>query len=372
MRRRPTLVLRLGLLASTCPIAVVAPRMFAQMPGSTVPATTRLLGTLTGRTSTSLTVKPDSGDAVTIALTPETSVLSLAPGSTDLKSAQPATVADLEENDRVLVLLSPGAGSPTARRVLLMKSTAIVAQQQKVQQQWRQSRGGVVTSVDPAAGSVTLQLSGRTLAVSTSPTTLFRQYAPGSVRFEDAKRSTLGAIQAGDQVRVRGTMTSPSTLAADELVFGAFLQLAGQLTSVDLSASQLVLRDSKTKALVNVTLTPHTEVRSLPPALAEQLAAQSTAAGHRVPAAHDAAAGAAGQHASDPAEAISQLPSLSLSSLKTGDSVLLVATAGPNKSNTATTVLTGVAPILTAMEGGGAATSLTAWSLGGGSATSSE
>ncbi len=54
-------------------------------------------------------------------------ILQLAPGSTDLKSAQAITLADIAVGDRVLVTGKAGddAGSLMASRVILMKSTDI-------------------------------------------------------------------------------------------------------------------------------------------------------------------------------------------------------------------------------------------------------
>ncbi len=342
----------------------------AQAAPAVAPAGTRVLGTLVTRTPAALTVKPDSGDAVTVALTPETSVLRLPPGSTDLKSAEPASLSDLDPSDRVLVLLTAGAPSPTARRVLVMKGGAIAAQQQSAQQGWAHSRGGVVEAVDATTGTITLQSGGRPLTITTTPATIVRRYAAGSVRFEDAKRTQLNSVQVGDQLRVRGAASQPSTIAADELVFGSFTQIAGQITSVDAATAKLVVQDSKTKAPVTVTLGDHTEVRQLTPELAGKLAARSMAhgSGHTGGAAHPGSAPGAPSASTppaDPAEAIAQLPTLPVSTLKPGDAVLLVATSGADAVNTAVSVLTGAAPVLAALESGGGSTSLSAWSLGG-------
>ena len=357
------------LLLSVSPLSYQA----AAQATPSAPSGTRVLGTLLTRTSTSLTVKPDSGVPVTLALTPETSVLRLPPNSTDLKTAEPATLSDLDPADRVLVLLASDASSPTARRVLVMKGGALAAQQQTAQQGWAHSRSGVVEAVDNATGTITLKSGGRSQTINTTPSTIVRRYAAGSVRFEDAKRTSLSSVQAGDQLRVRGSSTSPATISADELVFGSFTQLAGQVTSVDPATSQLVLQDAKAKSPVTVVLGDHTEVRHLTPELARQLAARSRATGHG--SAHQASAvGAqptAAQPPADPAEAIAQLPTLPASSLKAGDAVLLVATSGADHVVTAVSVLTGAAPVLAAMESGGGTTSLSAWSLGG-AETSSE
>lgn len=366
-RRLSLLLAPVALSCGSLLLPVVVPgHVLAQAPA----AASRVLGTLVSRTDSSLTIKPDTGDAVTVALLPETSVLRLPPGSTDLKTAEPATLSDLEPSDRVLVLLSSGAASPTARRVLVMKGGAIAAQHQSAQEGWAHSRGGVVELVDGAAGTVTLRSGGRPLTVTTTPNTVIRRYAAGSVRFEDARRTDLNAVKPGDQLRVRGSGTPPAPLVADEIVFGAFTQIAGVVTSFDPATSQLVLRDTKTKAPVTVKVGDHTELRHLTPELAKTLAARSEASGHGAAHGSTAAspAGAAAPPA-DPAEAIAALPTLPASSLKAGEPILLVATSGAGEGTTAVSILTGAAPVLAAMESGGGSTSLSAWSLGGAEAS---
>ncbi len=67
---------------------------------------------------------------------------------------------------------------------------------------------GSSSSVDAAAGTVTISMTGfggkKTVTVHTSASTIIRRYAPDSVKFDDAKISTLQEIHPGDQLRARG------------------------------------------------------------------------------------------------------------------------------------------------------------------------
>ena len=64
---------------------------------------------------------------------------------------------------------------------------------------------------------------------------------------------------------------------------------------------------------------------------------------------------------------LSRLPAETLSGLKTGEAVMIVATSSQPGKATAVTLLAGVEPILAAQPAGQAMT-LTPWSLGGGDA----
>ena len=113
-----------------------------------------------------------------------------------------------------------------------------------------------------------------------------RRYAGGSVRFADAKVSTIAEIQKGDQLRVRGTKSADgSTITADELVTGMFKNYSGLIAAVDATAGTVTLKDLTTKKSVTVAVGANSDVRRIPPMMAERVAARMKGTG---------AAGAAG------------------------------------------------------------------------------
>lgn len=389
------------------------------------PAVQSSVGTVKSIGSGTLSLSTDKGDTVTVNLPGNVRVLQLAPGSTDLKTAQPAAVGDIAEGDRVLVSGRAGdAGGVIALRVVLMKGTAIAQNNATRQQDWqRRGSGGMVDAVDPAAHTVTITSGTHKETVTTTSNTIFRRYAPGSVKFEDASLSKLDDIQPGDQVRVRGDKSSDNTsIAADEIVSGAFRNVAGLVTRVDPGANTVTVNDLSTKRPVTITIAADSDLRSLPPEMAArfvarsrggaagtgaagtgtraagtrtpgQSAAQSTAtpataaaapgarpgyaaaagstadaaAGERTPGSRPAGAG--GARGGDLSQVISRLPKASLADLKPGEAVMVVA-SGANASGsglTAVTLLSGVEPLLAASPGGGTNSfSISPWSLGGG------
>ena len=106
----------------------------------------------------------------------------------------------------------------------------------------------------------------RNIVVHCSKTTVIRRYAPDSVKFDDAKPSTLQEIHPGDQVRARGERSADRTeLNAEEIVSGSFRNVAGTVNSVDASSSTLSVQDVLSRKAVLVKVTADSQLRHLLP-----------------------------------------------------------------------------------------------------------
>ncbi|MBS1798210.1 MAG: hypothetical protein JSS95_00140 [Acidobacteria bacterium] len=375
--------------------AVAAPRVVAQAPAA-APAATRQIGTVKAIAGNSVTLAADSGAQTSVTVADGAKILQLAPGSTDLKSAQPITLGDITAGDRVLVT-GKGAddGSFTATRVILMKSTDIAQKNEQEKADWqRRGSGGIVSAVN--GQTITISSGTRKVAVETGPTTKFRRYAGDSVKFEDAKPGTLAQVQTGDQLRVRGNKSEDgATIQADEIVSGSFKNLSGLIATIDHAAGTLTMKDLATKKTVTVSVTSNSDLRKLPPEMAARLAARERggaaaagANGDGAPRAGGGASPAAGAPAEgagregrgpagpggaarpgggDLAQMLSRLPTETVGDLKVGEAVMVVASqpdAGTS-TMTAVTMLSGVEPILAASTGAPAMT-LSPWNMGGG------
>jgi co-chaperonin GroES (HSP10) len=363
-------------------LPVCGAALIAQAPAPASAAAARQLGTVTTVAGSSLTLKTDAGAAVVVSVADGARILQLAPGSTDLKAAQAITLADIAVGDRVLVTGKAGddAGAFAASRVILMKSTDIAQKHEMEQADWqKRGTGGIVSAV--GAGTLTVSVGAKKIAVTTSGTTLFRRYAGDSVKFEDAKPGTLTQIQVGDQLRVRGAKSEDgSSIQAEEVVSGSFKNLAGLIITIDATHGTLTLKDLATKKTVTVTVTENSNVRTLPPQAAAMFAARakdgaSSPGGTPAPGAgQGGASGAArpggmGRSAGgDLSQLVSRLPNKTIADLKVGDAVMIVASQpDPGSANvTAVTLLSGVEPILAATPSGGPAMTLSPWSLSGG------
>ena len=138
-------------------------------------------------------------------------LLRIEPGQKTLAGASPFSLADLQAGDRVMARGSAGAdgNSLAATMLVAIKGADIAQKQEQEQADWQKhGTGGLVKAVDPAAGTVTISSGAggaRTLVIHVTPTTIIRRYAPGSVRFDQAVKSTLDQIKPGDQLRARGS-----------------------------------------------------------------------------------------------------------------------------------------------------------------------
>ena len=367
-------VLRTGLLLPVLMLASGAGLM-AQAPA----AAARQLGTVTTIAGNSLTLKTDAGQIVTVSVAEGVHILQLAPGSTDLKTAQAIALKDIAVGDRVLVNGKAGedAGSFAASRVILMKSSDIAQKHEAEQADWqKRGTGGIVSAVDAGTGMLTVAVGARKVAVTTSSSTQFRRYAGDSVKFEDAKPGTLAQIQVGDQLRVLGTKSEDgSSIPAEVVVSGSFKNLAGLIASIDAANGTLTLKDLATKKTVTVTITANSNVRTLPPQAAAMFAARaksgSAGGASPQPAGQSETSGGGRQGGGrtaggDLSQLVSRLPNKTIADLKVGDAVMIVASQPDANSATVTavTLLSGVEPILAATPGAPSMT-LSPWNIGG-------
>lgn len=378
--KRPLLPLCLAL--ATVLFSPVATSI-AQAPAS-APANSSQRGTVKEVTPNKLKIATDAGLSISVDVVEGAHVLQLPAGSTDLKSAQSITLGDIEIGDRVLVTGHADAPDAfTAGRVILMKSSDIAQKHAAEQEDWqKRGMGGLVNAIDPATGTLTVAAGAKKFSVVTSPATVYRRYAPGSIKFEDAQLSSLNQIQVGDQLRVRGAKAEDGTsIQAEEVVSGSFRNLAGTIGTIDKTAGTFTLKDLASKKSYTVSVTASSEVRTLPAEAAARLAARAKgaqagwkpgAAGQTQQPNHSASdspaphtgAGGAGM---DLSQMFTRLPEASLGDLKPGDAVMLVASQQKPGSDvlTAVTLLSGVEPILAATPSGSPTMTLSPWNVGG-------
>src|SRR5271170_8404666 len=273
-----TAALRASMILPAAVLSGSSTMLMAQAPAA-APAAARQIGTVTVVAGNSLTLKTDAGQEVSVAVADGARILQLAPGSTDLKTAQAITLADIAVGDRVLVSGKAGdtASAFSASRVILMKSSDIAQKHEMEQADWqKRGTGGIVSAVDAGTGTLTVSVGAKKIAVNTSSKTQFRRYAGNSVKFEDARPGTLAQIQQGDQLRVLGTKSDDgSSIQAEDIVSGSFKNLAGLITTIDAANGTVTLKDLTTKKTVTVVITANSNVRTLPPEAAARFAARA-------------------------------------------------------------------------------------------------
>ena len=367
---------------------------------NTQPSVARVIGTIKAINGNSLTITPSSGAEITATVQPNARIMKLEPGEKDVKNATPIQLTDLQVGDTVRVrgFAAQGATSIPALEVLVITRSAVAAVSDQIRQDWRKrGMGGVVTGVDTASGTITISVSSfagkKSIAVHTSKNTIFRRYAPNSMKFEDAVPSSLAQIQSGDQLRARGERNPDGTeLTADEVVTGNFRNIAGLVNSVDASAGILTVQDVLSKKPVQVKITSDSQLHQIPQEMAQRIAMRlkAAAAGAMPPGAPGAGSSQAHGQASqetttsngeaggarpatgmrsgggDFQQILSRMPTVTIADLHKGDAVMMVATEGSAAApSTAINLLSGVEPILRAAPNGGEAMMMTPWSLGG-------
>ena len=367
----------------------------------------KYIGTIKSINGNVLTLTQESGPELTVTVEPNARILRLAPGEKDLKTAASIQLQDLQVGDTIRVrgYASTDAKSFPALEVLVISRSAVAAVSDQIRQDW-QKRGmaGLVSAVDPAAGTVTVSVTSFTgkkdVVIHTTKSTVFRRYAPDSVKFEDAKPSSIADLHPGDQLRARGDRSADgNAFAAEEIVSGRFRNLAGTVNSVDASSGTLSVQDLFTKKAVQVKVSADSQLHKLPPEMAQRIAARVKGMMHpgAAGAGGNSAAGSAGSSANAPAgqsayasgapggtpgagmgggmrsggapdfqQMLSRMPAVTLGDLHKGDAVMMVTTEGtPSTASTAITLLSGVEPILEAAPSASQAMMLAPWSLGG-------
>jgi hypothetical protein len=335
-----------------------------------------------------LTVATDAGPSVTVTVPDAAKILQEPVGSTDLKAATPSLFSQISVGDRVLAAVKAGdtPASFTAREVVVMKSADIAQMQAAQQAAWKTNGvGGIVSAVDPASGTITITSGAKSVAISTSSKTTFKRFASDSVKYQDAKTGTIAEIQPKDQLQARGTKSTDGTsIQAEEVVSGSFEDLSGQIITVDAAAGKVTLKDLGTKKLMTVNVTANSDLRMMPMRTATMFAARTNGGGAGAGASGGGGGGAYGgpggggpggggggaggmrrSASADLSQLISTFPAIAVADLHKGDEVMIVASAPTPGATTvtATTVLTGVDPILTANPNGGMSLSM---SIGGG------
>jgi hypothetical protein len=383
-----------ALAASLCNFAdargaAPAPAQTAQQtPAQSVVA--RPVGTIKSVSGNIITLTSDAGAEVSIVIREGTRLVRVAPGQTDLKEAAPIRLQDLQEGDRLLIRgnLSEDGKSVLAASIIAMKKTDIVEKQTHEREEWQKHGvGGLVNGVDTAAGTITIATNAlgpnRDVVIRLSKETILRRYAPDSVKFDDAKPGSVAELKAGDQLRARGTRNADGgELAADEIVSGSFRNIAGTITATDPATSTISVQDLLSKKIISVKITTDSQLRKLPPPMAQRIAmrlraapadpvSRATAPVSETPRPVDVPAGGGPGGGRPPGggdfqQAISRMPPASLSDLQKGDAVMIVATQGTQETKiTVITLLGGVEAILEASPKGGPSTILSPWSLGG-------
>lgn len=413
MGENSTMILR------TATIALLSFSLFAQAPKPVV-------GTVTAADAAArtLTIKADDGTETKVKVADAARVAQIPPGETSLQNAKPAELSAVTAGDRVLARGAVADGTLSATLVVLMSKTDIARKQQQETAQWAtKGVSGIVTAVDKAAKTVTINSRGtdgvKPVKVTLGDKTVVKRYAEGSIKYSDAVASTIDEIEVNDQLRALGTRGEDgTTYAAEQAISGAFRNIAATVKNIDAAAGVVEVTDLDTKKSVFVKIGKDTNLRKLEERAASMMAmamnggfagmAGGMAGGAGRPQGAGAPAGGAAPTGGAPAGpgamamrgpgggapgaggpggtggpgpggmrrpgggdmmgmAIDRSPAFQLAELKKNDPLILSVskTKEPNKV-VAITILAGVEPILATPANGSRASQLGTWNLDGG------
>ena len=379
-------------------------------------AIARRIGAIKAINGNAITLTPDSGPEIAVTIQPNARLLSIAPGEKDLKNATPIQLQDLHVGDRVRVRGTASAdfASIAALEVIVIPTAVVAAVGEQMRQDWqKRGIGGLVSAVDPAAGTVTISISSfgskKVVVVRTTKSTILHRYAPDSAKSEDAKPITLQDVHIGDQLRARGDRSADGgELAAEEIYAGNFPNVDGLIKSIDASTGILTVQDAVSKKTVTLKINADSQLHKIPAEMAQGFARRLKAAlppGTPGAGGNSGAGGGANGHAASGAppsggigqsgtgqgganqggamaggasgggragggfdfqRLLDQTPAVTLADLHKGDAVAILATEGtPSGGSTVVKLFSGVEPILQAAPSASQAMMLAPWSLGG-------
>ncbi len=394
---------KISLLHKITVIGLMSVGLWAQAPKPVV-------GTVSAADAAArtLTIKADDGTETKVVVAAGARVAQIPPGETSLQNAKPAELSAVTPGDRVLARGAVADSVLTANLVVLMSKTDIAKKQQQEQQLWAtKGISGIVTAVDAATRTVTVNSRGtegvKSVKIQIAEKASVKRYAEGSVKYADAKASSLAEIEVNDQVRALGTRSEDgASYAAEQVISGAFRNMAVTVRSVNAAEGWMEVTDLDTKKPVVVRLSKETNLKKLPDMAAQMMAMAMNGgfAGMRGPGGGAGAPAGAGMGmrpgAGAPAAGgppaggapgggpgggpggmrrggdmmgavIDRSPAIQLTDLKKDDPLILsVSKTKEANKVVAITVLAGVEPILATPANGSRAMQLGTWNLDGG------
>jgi len=336
-----------------------------------------------------LVVKADSGAEIGVTLAAKHSLRKIALGETDLRKAATIELTDIAVGDRVMVrgVESEDQKTATATLILVMSSSDVAKKQQEERADWdKRGVNGIVTAVTPESVSLNVRtLAGaKTITVIPEAKAIVRRYTTDSVKFADAKDSTVEEIKVGDQVRARGDKSDDGTkLKADEIVSGTFKTIAATVVAIDAANSQMTVKDLDSKKTLVVKVNADSNMKRLSDPIAQMIARRvhpenfegrgggrgggggAREGGGPPEGGGGMRAGGGGGRGGDLQQMLDRQPAVTLADLKVGEPIVISSAVGAASDHImAITMLAGVEPILRSP--GKPEMSLGGWNLGAG------
>lgn len=216
-----------------------------------------------------LTTKDGQIDVLIVA---STEFKRVAPENPSLRAATTATQTDITSGDRILVSgqVSADRKSVPAKTIYLISKSDIEARRKKETEEWR-TRGitGRVTTYNPQSQALTVSIRGlmgeTSITVKPKEGVEFLRYAPDSVEFSQARKSSFNEIAPGDSIRALGTRSADGTeFVAEKIVTGAFVTVGGTISAIDEAKGEVTVSEIGTNRNVTVVVSKASALKQFP------------------------------------------------------------------------------------------------------------
>lgn len=332
-----------------------------------------------------MTLKTDEGDVVLVGLSATTVYKRMPVGESAMTKAVPTTFAEIGLGDRLVAVgkVADDRKSVPARQIIVMSKADIAKRHELEREDWnRRGIMGKVTSVDAATNQIVVAARTREgekpITIVQTDKAQFRRYAPDSIKFSDAKPSSLAEIKVGDSLRALGNKSEDGAqYTPEEIVSGTFAMVAGPITAIDAAKGEITITNLQNNQPLTIVTNQDSLLRKFPAEMAMMMARQGQNGGQpggpgpggARPAANGSPANGApgnGGPSNGPRRMggdfdamLERLPAVTLTELKKGDVVAVSSTKGADPGRvTAIKLLAGVEAFLTAPSsprpGGGA------------------
>jgi transcription antitermination factor NusG len=218
--------------------------------------------------------------ALELVLSDKTEYKRVPPENPSLKAAVAASLTDIGVGDKLLVtgMVSEDKKTIPAKAVYLITKADIAQKQTKEQTEW-QTRGvvGKVKSFNPMTKiivvSVRSLMGEKEIQVSPKEAAEFYRYAPDSVKFSEAKKSSMNEIEIGDSLRALGDKNADgSEVKAEKIITGAFKTVGGTITAIDAEKNEITINDFQTKKPVTIVVSDSSILKQFPAEMANRMA----------------------------------------------------------------------------------------------------
>lgn len=246
--------------------------VFAQAGGADVGIRANLAGgEVVSISGAKMTVSTVDGQ-IDVVISANTEFKRVAPDNPSLRNAVTASADDISVGDRILVsgMVAEDRKSVPARTVYLISKSDIEDRRRRETEAWR-TRGitGRVTTYNPQTQAITVSIRGlvgeTTLTLIPMEGVEYLRYAPDSVEFSQAKKSSFNEIAPGDSIRALGTRSADSTeFVAEKIVTGAFVTVGGTITAVDEEKGEISLTEVGTNRAVTIVVSKGSVLKQFP------------------------------------------------------------------------------------------------------------